>query len=51
LRTTDKPIGIIAEELGFANASSFSTVFRRLTGESPRDFRSRQIICGWASQS
>ena len=51
LRTTDKPIGIIAEELGFTNASSFSTVFRRLTGESPRDFRSRQIICGWASRN
>ena len=42
LRITDMPISLIAEELGFISASSFSTAFRRLTGESPRAFRSRQ---------
>ena len=49
LRATDKPVGLIAEELGFVNASSFSTVFRRITGESPRAFRSRQspFGCGY----
>ena len=57
LRTTDMPVGIIGEELGFGNASSFSTVFRRMTGESPRDFRARQsahscgILTGPAKQS
>jgi AraC family transcriptional regulator len=39
LRNSDKSIGAIASELGFANISSFSTAFRRLTGESPRAYR------------
>lgn len=42
LRETDKPVGLIASELGFVNTSAFSTAFRRLTGESPRDFRSQE---------
>jgi AraC family transcriptional regulator len=40
LRNTDAPIGDIAAELGFKTNSSFSTAFRRLTGESPRKYRS-----------
>lgn len=40
LRNSDKPIGDIACELGFGTTSSFSSAFRRMTGESPRDYRS-----------
>lgn len=40
LRNTDKPVSEIAGELGFTTTSSFSTAFRRLTGESPRTYRS-----------
>ena len=39
LRETDQPVAIIAQELGFATTSAFSTAFRRFTGESPREFR------------
>lgn len=39
LRNSDKPIGEIATELGFGTTSSFSSAFRRMTGESPRDYR------------
>ncbi|MDR2880450.1 MAG: helix-turn-helix transcriptional regulator [Azoarcus sp.] len=40
LRRTDMPIGQVAAEVGFTTATSFSTAFRRVTGESPRSFRS-----------
>lgn len=39
LRETDQPVAVIAQELGFATTSAFSTAFRRFTGESPREFR------------
>ena len=42
LRETDKPIGMIASELGFMSTSSFSTAFRRIAGESPRAFQFRE---------
>lgn len=39
LRDTDLPIGEVAAQVGFTNTASFSTAFRRMTGESPRSFR------------
>jgi AraC family transcriptional regulator len=42
LRETDLPVSVIAHELGFISASTFSTTFRRLTGEPPRDYRLRE---------
>lgn len=39
LTKSDLSIGEIASELGFVNTSSFSTAFRRMTGQSPRKFR------------
>ncbi|MBQ4086185.1 MAG: AraC family transcriptional regulator, partial [Clostridia bacterium] len=31
----------ISDHLGFANSNYFSTVFRRMCGISPREYRSR----------
>jgi AraC family transcriptional regulator len=42
LRETDLPVSMIAHESGFASAPAFSTMFRRHTGESPRDYRLRK---------
>lgn len=42
LRETDRPVSLVAQELGFVSASTFSTTFRRLTGESPREYRLRE---------
>ncbi len=42
LTKSDMSIGDIATELGFVNTSSFSTAFRRMTGQSPRAFRTQQ---------
>ncbi|HUD30491.1 MAG TPA: helix-turn-helix transcriptional regulator [Novosphingobium sp.] len=39
LQATDLPIGEVASRVGFTTTTSFSTAFRRLTGESPRSFR------------
>lgn len=39
LRCTQYSVAKIAEELCFASASHFSTVFRRMTGESPAQYR------------
>jgi AraC-like DNA-binding protein len=44
-RSIDKPIAAIAEELCFADASSFSRAFRREFGHSPSEIRSD----AWAS--
>lgn len=38
---TDQPIGIIASLLGFSNSTGFGLAFRRGTGLSPSDIRSR----------
>ncbi|MEI8342888.1 MAG: AraC family transcriptional regulator, partial [Verrucomicrobiota bacterium] len=40
LRRTDKSIIQIAMECGFEDQSYFTRVFRRLTGKTPRDYRS-----------
>ena len=40
LRTTADPIAHIAAAVGFASQSHFTTVFKRLTGSTPRLYRS-----------
>jgi len=39
LRQTRKPVTEIAYELGFSSSQYFATVFRKITGEQPRDYR------------
>lgn len=39
LRTSDKTIGCIALECGFADTSNFITQFKRHTGQKPTDYR------------
>jgi AraC family transcriptional regulator len=39
LRTTDEPLSQIAAAVGFASQSHFTTVFKRLTGATPRTYR------------
>jgi AraC family transcriptional regulator len=40
LRTTHEPLSQIAAAVGFASQSHFTTVFKRLTGATPRAYRS-----------
>lgn len=40
LLTTDKSVSTIAMDIGFENISYFSTVFRKLTGLSPKEWKS-----------
>lgn len=40
---TDFPISVIAEKLGFEEATHFSKFFKRETGCTPTEFRQRQI--------
>jgi AraC family transcriptional regulator len=39
LVASEQPIREIAQQLGFAGAAAFATVFRRATGRSPSDYR------------
>lgn len=39
LRMTDLPIDVVAEESGFHRASYFTTLFRRIQGVSPSEYR------------
>ena len=41
LRHTDKSAAQIADEMCFANPSFFSKYFKRMTGLSPAEFRTR----------
>jgi LacI family transcriptional regulator len=41
LISTDKSLAEIAEELGFSHSEYVSVIFKRLTGETTRSFRSR----------
>jgi len=40
---TDSPVTLIAEELGFEEATNFSKFFKRETGCTPSEFRRRQV--------
>ena len=40
LTNTDRPIKEIAYELGFSHPPAFAAAFRRLSGETPGNFRS-----------
>ncbi|WP_088103689.1 helix-turn-helix domain-containing protein [Halalkalibacter urbisdiaboli] len=42
LRETDKPIGRIAEEVGFEYVANFNVTFKKITGITPRDYRKRK---------
>jgi len=39
-RTTDLKISEVSEKVGFSNFSYFSTLFKKITGESPKNFKS-----------
>ncbi|UFX47579.1 AraC family transcriptional regulator [Bradyrhizobium sp. 41S5] len=39
LRGTDASIALVAAELGYASQTAFAAAFRRLTGETPADWR------------
>jgi AraC family transcriptional activator of pyochelin receptor len=39
LRNSDRPIAVIAEEIGYRQQSTFSSAFKRHFGVSPRDIR------------
>jgi AraC family transcriptional regulator len=41
LRDTDESIVLVAAELGYASQTAFAAAFRRLTGETPSDWRRR----------
>lgn len=41
LRDTDASIASVAAELGYASQTAFAAAFRRLTGETPSDWRRR----------
>jgi AraC-like DNA-binding protein len=39
LQDTDKPVGLIAAELGYTEPSAFHRAFKKWTGTSPADYR------------
>jgi AraC family transcriptional regulator len=41
LRSGGMPIGAVARAVGYSSHGQFSTVFRRVTGSSPRQYRRR----------
>lgn len=43
LETSDSAVESIAEDVGYADAASFRRLFKRLVGESPAEYRRRQI--------
>jgi len=44
LTNTDKSLSEIASYLGFSSQSYFHTVFKRLTGQTPKEFRKQTSI-------
>jgi transcriptional regulator GlxA family with amidase domain len=51
LETGSEPVDAIGREVGYGDASSFSRLFRRLTGISPGDYRRRFKIPDYARSS
>ncbi|WP_426452763.1 helix-turn-helix domain-containing protein [Paenibacillus sp. S-38] len=43
LRTTDEPVGLISEKLGFNTAVHFSRSFKKYAGMSPQHFRKKGL--------
>jgi AraC-like DNA-binding protein len=43
LREPDRPITAIALDLGFSSSQYFATVFKKLVGLTPGEYR--QIVC------
>ncbi len=41
LRTSSLSIADVAEEAGFGSPQAFSRIFRRETGQTPRDYRGK----------
>jgi two-component system response regulator YesN len=39
LKTSSLPIDVIAHKTGFSNASYFATIFKRLEGKTPKEYR------------
>jgi AraC-like DNA-binding protein len=39
---TDDKIEVIAQKVGYTSHSRFGVMFRRLTGETPAEFRARR---------
>ena len=42
LRDTDAPIVVVAAELGYASQTAYTAAFKKLTGETPSDWRRRK---------
>ena len=42
LVTTPQPVTEICDQIGFRSLGSFSSLFRRLTGETPAEFRAKR---------
>ena len=44
LASTDSTLAAIASKVGYGNAFALSTAFKRVQGESPRDYRNRHTV-------
>jgi AraC-like DNA-binding protein len=44
LVSTDKTLAAIAARVGYANAFALSAAFKRVHGESPRDYRDSHSV-------
>jgi AraC-like DNA-binding protein len=48
LREENTPVSVLAQSLGYASESAFSNAFKRVTGHSPRRYRSSVRASGSA---
>ena len=51
LRTTDMKVIDVAEEVGYSNASKFSSAFRDVMGVNPKYFQMEHKSSRWISNS